>query len=76
MHSDNAFVERLLRDDEVRAITGLSRTVRWRLARQGKFPKPIAITNRLHGWKLSDIQRWIAERIAASEARQRGEDAR
>ena len=44
-------VDRILREPEVRKLTGLSRTTRWRLARQQKFPKPIIIANRAVGWR-------------------------
>ena len=54
--------DRILRDAEVGALTGLSRTTRWRLTRDGKFPKPVRLTATAVGWKSSSVVQWIAER--------------
>lgn len=53
-------MDRFLREPEVHNITGLSRTTRWRLAREGKFPKayPIGGGN-VVAWRASDIQEWM-----------------
>ena len=63
--------DRILRETEVRRVTGLSRTTRWRLACSGKFPKPVNLTDHAVGWKESEIQLWIERRqcIEAVEVR-------
>ena len=54
--------DRILRDQEVRARTGLSRTTRWRLIRSKAFPAPVCITEHAVGWKESEVQAWIEAR--------------
>lgn len=62
---------RLLRDNEVRYITGLSRTQRSRLERAGKFPSRVPLSERAFGWIEAEILSWIASRISArAEAKQ------
>jgi len=60
--------DRIIRDRECREITGLSRTVRWRLERGGKFPAKIWLTANTCGYRLSDILDWLDERSRDSEA--------
>jgi predicted DNA-binding transcriptional regulator AlpA len=38
----------------------------WRLIREGKFPKPIKIGNRLH-WEETEIDGYIAGKMAERE---------
>jgi prophage regulatory protein len=54
--------DRILREDEVRDRTGLSRTTRWRLIRTEKFPKPVKLTEHAIGWRESSIEAWLASR--------------
>jgi prophage regulatory protein len=58
--------DRILRDEEVRNRTGLSRTTRWRLVRAGKFPKPVRLTEHAIGWRESAIEEWLASREPAN----------
>ena len=57
--------DRILRDEAIRDRTGLSRTTRWRLIRDGKFPKPVKLTEHAIGWRESAIEAWLASREAA-----------
>jgi len=57
--------DRIVREAETLQRTGLSRTTRWRLAKAGKFPKPVSITDSAIGWRESEIEAWIAARQAA-----------
>ena len=57
--------DRILRDDEVRERTGISRTTRWRLIKAEKFPKPVKLTEHAIGWRESSIEAWLASREAA-----------
>jgi prophage regulatory protein len=34
----------------------------WRLAREGKFPKPVKLSAGVTAWRLEDIETWEAER--------------
>lgn len=59
-------VDRFLREREVRQITGLSRSSRWRLERLGLFPRRRTISPGAVAWLESEIEAWITERAAAS----------
>jgi prophage regulatory protein len=62
---------RFLRENEVRHITGPSRTQRSRLERAGKFPTRVPLSERAFGWVEAEIRSWIAARISARvEAKQ------
>jgi prophage regulatory protein len=58
-------VPRLLRENEVRHLTGLSRTQRTRLEREGQFPKRVPLPERAFGWVETEIHSWIGGRISA-----------
>jgi prophage regulatory protein len=53
--------DRLIAECECRAITGWSRAQRWRLERDGKFPRRLRLGPRTVRWRLSEILAWIAE---------------
>jgi len=53
---------RFVREAECKSITGLSRTRRWELEKEGKFPKRIKLSERAIAWLLSDLMNWIEER--------------
>jgi prophage regulatory protein len=59
-------VFRILRQREVCALTGLSRTTIWRMVRAGSFPKPMMISERTPGWAEPDVARYQQERRAAA----------
>jgi prophage regulatory protein len=59
--------DRILRDPEVTSLTGIGRTSRWYMIRAGRFPKPVELTARTVGWRLSDIVRWIESRPYSSD---------
>ena len=54
--------DRIMREREVQAVTGLSRTTRWRLERSGKFPARIHLSPNAVGWRSCEIADWIASR--------------
>ena len=58
--------DRFIREPEVKRITGLSRTTRWRLERKGKFPPRRQLSENAIGWLESEIRAWIASRTASS----------
>lgn len=57
--------DRFVREPEASEITGLSRTTRWRMERDGKFPSRRRISSRCTGWLMSEIQAWLCERDEA-----------
>ena len=59
--------DRFMREPEVRRITGLSRTTRWRLERARKFPRRRQISTNAVGWLASEINAWMAEQSSPVE---------
>ena len=57
-----ANIDRIVRDRECEAITGLSRTQRWRLERENKFPKRRVLGPNSRGWLLSELAEWVRSR--------------
>lgn len=37
----------------------------WRKVKNGTFPKPLKLSDRITAWKVGDVRRWISEQIAA-----------
>jgi len=61
--------QRFIRLPEVRHLTGLGKSQVYALALAGKFPAPIKLSERCSAWLESDVRAWIAERIAARNAK-------
>jgi prophage regulatory protein len=47
---------------------GYSKTQIWRLCREGKFPKPVRGIGKANAWSETEIDAFIAERLAARDA--------
>ena len=63
--------DRLLRDAEVQKLTGVRKTRRSDLMRDGKFPQPIKICGgRTNYWLASEIEKFIADQVAQHRAEQ------
>ena len=60
--SNSSELDRIISVKEVQDLTGLSRTSIWRLELSGddKFPARVQLSSTRIGWRLSDIQNWIA----------------
>ena len=56
----------VLRWPEVARVVPISRSHAHALAAQGKFPKPIKLGARASGWLESEIDAWLAQRVADS----------
>ena len=52
---------RILKAQEVAQKTSKSFSNIRRLAREGKFPKPIPLTENRSGWLESEVDEWISE---------------
>ena len=78
MSSNGQSSETLLRLPTVRARTGLGRSTIYRLIDEGQFPRPVQLGGTtLVAWVQSEVDGWIAERIAAPRAgRQRKSEER
>jgi prophage regulatory protein len=57
---------RFLRLNDVKAMTGLSKSTIYARISESTFPKQIPLGPRLVVWVESDIQKWIGEQVAAS----------
>lgn len=53
------FNDRIVREKEAEFLTGLKRTTRWKLEREGKFPARVRLTGTAYGWRLSEIRAWM-----------------
>lgn len=53
---------RIMRQDEVERITGLSRTTIWRMERRGDFPERRQLAPNAVGWLAEEVEEWIRER--------------
>jgi prophage regulatory protein len=62
-------MERFLRRHDVVEITGLSRSQIDRLTKAGKFPGRVTLSPACSAWVASEVEAWIASRIAASRAK-------
>ena len=54
-----------IRLGQVKARTGLSRSTLYAYIRDGRFPSPVTISDRCVAWIESEIDAWIADRIAS-----------
>lgn len=50
--------ERVIREAECRQLTGLCRTTRYMMEKDGKFPVRRKLGGRSVGWLLSEISAW------------------
>ena len=56
-----------MRLQDVKAMTGLSKSTIYSRISDGAFPKQISLGPRLVVWLESDIQRWIADKVSAAQ---------
>jgi prophage regulatory protein len=56
-------VERLIRIDEVKRLTGISTATLYRKISANEFPRPVRLGVVARAWPLSEVQGWIAGRI-------------
>jgi prophage regulatory protein len=53
---------RILRLNDVLAITGMKKPTLYRYMRDGKFPRPVSLGDRAVGWHEEVIAEWLASR--------------
>lgn len=58
--------ERFVRMPEAEKISGKSRSTIYRGIEDGSFPKPVKIGQRAIGWRISDLEKWMNDRIQES----------
>lgn len=65
VQDENRPVERLIRIGEVKRLTGLSTATVYRKFSAEEFSRPVSLEVAPRAWPLSEVQGWIAGRIAA-----------
>jgi prophage regulatory protein len=55
---------RIMRLNDVRKVTGLSRSTIYSFIRDNKFPAPIKLGQRAVGWSESSVIEWLRARGA------------
>ncbi|MEO8402862.1 MAG: AlpA family phage regulatory protein [Gammaproteobacteria bacterium] len=58
-------IDRYLREPQVHDITKLSKSTRWRLEKNGKFPKRRRLSSNVVAWLESEINIWLFSRSLA-----------
>jgi prophage regulatory protein len=58
--------EKLIRLPSVLERVGVSRSTLWSWVREKRFPPPVRLGLRAVGWRESEVDAWIAERVAES----------
>ncbi|MEG1233624.1 MAG: AlpA family transcriptional regulator [Acinetobacter sp.] len=56
---------RLIRRKEVQAKTGLGASSIYAMMKQGNFPQSLKLSERRVAWVESDVDQWVADRIAS-----------
>ena len=56
--------EALIRRKQVEARTGLARSTIYKLMSCGDFPAALSLTGRAVAWRATEVDGWIASRIA------------
>ncbi len=64
--------QRLIRLRTVREKTGLAKSTIYAFVQQDRFPRPVKLGDRSSGWVESEVDAWIASRLAARAAVQGG----
>ncbi|MCS5771188.1 AlpA family phage regulatory protein [Klebsiella variicola subsp. variicola] len=57
--------ERVIREAECRQLTGICRTTRYMMEKEGLFPARRKLGGRAVGWLLSEVAAWQLSRKAA-----------
>lgn len=61
-----------LREPQLLSLTTLSRSTRWRMERQGQFPKKRRLSGRTVGWLSSEIEDWMKSRALVNSINTEG----
>lgn len=56
----------IIRPADIKLVTGYSRSHAYALEKKGEFPRRVKLGARAVGWLKSDLDNWLAARVAAS----------
>lgn len=62
-------VRKILRRRQVEEATGLSKSAIYQNIADGRFPKPVPITDKAVGWLADEVEAWQADRVALRDAK-------
>lgn len=65
-------MSKFLRLNDIKSITGLSRSTIYLMVKNGDFPSSVKIGARAVGWLESDLHAWIESRISLKSTRHAG----
>lgn len=54
--------DRIIREPECKLLTGLGKTKRFELMKEGMFPAKVKLSERASGWSYVAVQTWIRTR--------------
>lgn len=60
-------IDRIIRMPEVEKTVGLKKSSIYSMVKDGKFPKPVKISQGAKGWFESEVQAWITKKKTAHE---------
>ncbi|ELN2578450.1 AlpA family phage regulatory protein [Enterobacter kobei] len=52
-------LDRMVKEDECKFLSGLSHSTRYKAEKEGRFPKRVKIGGAAVAWRLSELQAWI-----------------
>ena len=63
----------LVRPREAAAMLGISRKHLYALAARADFPERIRVSDRVVGWRVSDLEQWIRSKSVPLSAKSKGD---
>ena len=55
----------MIRPAELCAWLDIGRTTLWRKVKDGNFPKPVKVTDRITAWSMGTVRAWLLTRAQA-----------
>jgi prophage regulatory protein len=59
LSADSEVVVRFIRTRAVLEMIGVGRTTLWEMVRDGSFPRPVRITERIAAYELAAVEEWM-----------------
>ncbi len=61
MDTDNRI--QFIRQKHLLPLLGFSAATLWRKVKEGKFPKPVKLSENITAWQIKEVEKWIQGRI-------------